>query len=83
MTTRTEPRFLESGYSSGRVECVEVAHMPADFRKSGHSGQDQDCVEVAELPCGPAVRGSRHPTAGHLPFPATEWTGFLSAALTR
>ena len=53
------------------------------FRKSSYSGQDQNCVEVAELPCGAAIRDSKHPDAGHLPFPATEWTGFLCAALTR
>lgn len=51
------------------------------FRKSSYSGQDQNCVEVANLPHGATIRDSKHPEAGHLPFPATEWTGFLSAAL--
>ncbi|OOC54860.1 MULTISPECIES: DUF397 domain-containing protein [Nocardiopsis] len=82
MTTRTEPRFFKSSYSSDRVECVEVAHIPATFRKSSHSAQNQNCVEVGDLPCGAAIRDSKHPDAGHLPFPATEWTGFLSAALS-
>lgn len=52
-------------------------------QKSSHSGQDQDCVEVADLPRGAAVRDSKNPTKGHLPFPSSEWAGFLAAALTR
>ncbi|MFL1379382.1 DUF397 domain-containing protein [Nocardiopsis protaetiae] len=61
--------FFKSSYSSDRVNCVEVAHIPASFHSSSDSGA--------------AIRDSKHPTAGHLPFPATEWTGFLSAALSR
>lgn len=83
MTARTELRFFKSSYSSDRVECVEVAHIPAAFRKSSYSAQGQECVEVADLPCGAAIRDSKHPDAGHLPFPAAEWAGFLSAALSR
>ncbi|MEU1899141.1 DUF397 domain-containing protein [Nocardiopsis dassonvillei] len=75
--------FFKSSYSSDRVNCVEVAHIPTGFRKSSYSGAGQNCVEVADLPCGAAVRDSKHPDAGHLPFPATEWSGFLSAALSR
>ncbi|WP_017603600.1 DUF397 domain-containing protein [Nocardiopsis alkaliphila] len=81
MTDRTELRFFKSSYSSDRVECVEVAHIPTGFRKSSYSGAGQDCVEVAELPCGAAIRDSKHPDAGHFPFPASEWTGFLKSAL--
>ena len=52
-------------------------------RPKHHSRAGENCVEVAELPCGAAIRGSKHPAAGHLPpFPATEWTCFLSNALT-
>ncbi|MEU3307134.1 DUF397 domain-containing protein [Nocardiopsis sp. NPDC055551] len=83
MTTRAGLRFFKSSYSSDRVECVEVAHIPTNFQKSSYSGHAQNCVEVAELPCGAAIRDSRHPTAGYLPFPAPEWTGFLSSALSR
>ncbi|WP_444962840.1 DUF397 domain-containing protein [Nocardiopsis sp. M1B1] len=54
-----------------------------NFRKSSYSGHAQNCVEIADLPCGAAIRDSKHPDAGHLPFPATEWSGFLSAALSR
>ena len=75
-------KFHKSSYSGHAQNCVEVAQVPG-FRKSSHSGHGQDCVEVAELPCGAAIRDSKHPTSGHLPFPAPEWTGFLSAALTR
>jgi hypothetical protein len=61
------------------------------FRKSSYSGAGQNCVEVAQLSAsfptssdsGAAIRDSKHPDAGHLPFPAAEWTGFLSAALSR
>ncbi|SIO90578.1 DUF397 domain-containing protein [Nocardiopsis sp. JB363] len=74
--------WLKSSYSGETGgNCVEVAHILANFRKSTYSGHGQDCVEVAELPCGAAIRDSKHPTSGHLPFPAPEWTGFLSAAL--
>ncbi|ADH68902.1 DUF397 domain-containing protein [Nocardiopsis dassonvillei] len=73
-------KFRKSSYSAQNQNCVEVAHIPAGFRKSTHSGRDQDCVEVADLPCGAAVRDSKHPGAGHLPFPAAEWSGFLRTA---
>lgn len=80
----TTLRFYKSSYSGAGENCIEVAHIPTSFRKSSHSGASENCVEVAELPCGAAIRGSKHPAAGHLPpFPATEWTGFLSTALTR
>ncbi len=52
------------------------------FRKSSYSGHGQNCVEVADLPCGAAVRDSKHPTHGHLPFPAAEWDAFLTSART-
>ena len=52
-----------------------------EFFKSSYSSDRVNCVEVAELPWGAAIRDSKHPEAGHLPFPATEWTGFLSSAL--
>ncbi|MFE6385135.1 DUF397 domain-containing protein [Nocardiopsis dassonvillei] len=48
------------------------------FRKSSYSGQAPNCVEVADLPHGTAVRDSKHPTHGHLPFPAAEWNAFLT-----
>ena len=76
-------RFKKSSYSGAGEDCVEVAHIPTDFRKSTHSGASEDCVEIAELPCGAAIRDSKHPDSGHLPFPSAEWAGFLSAALSR
>ncbi|WDZ92688.1 DUF397 domain-containing protein [Nocardiopsis sp. HUAS JQ3] len=77
--------FRKSSYNGETGgNCVEVAHLPTDFRKSSYSGQTGgNCVEVADLPCGAAIRDSKHPDAGHLPFPATEWTGFLNAALSQ
>ncbi|MEU0491461.1 DUF397 domain-containing protein [Nocardiopsis sp. NPDC006139] len=69
--------WRKSSYSGVNGNCVEVAHLPANFRKSSYSAQDQNCVEIADLPCGAAVRDSKHPTAGHLPFPSPEWTAFL------
>ncbi|GAB2500745.1 DUF397 domain-containing protein [Nocardiopsis aegyptia] len=53
------------------------------FRKSSYSGAGENCVEVADLPCGAAVRDSKAPERGHLPFPAAEWDAFLHAALTQ
>lgn len=73
--------FQKSSYSAQDVNCVEVAQIPTAFRKSTHSAQDQDCVEVGSLPCGAAMRDSKHPDAGHLPFPADEWSTFLTTAL--
>ncbi|WP_017581836.1 DUF397 domain-containing protein [Nocardiopsis valliformis] len=75
--------FRKSSYSGASQNCVEVAHIPARFRKSSYSGTGEDCVEVAELPCGAAVRDSKHPEAGHIPFAAFEWAGFLRTALSR
>src|SRR5699024_832181 len=71
----------KSSYSAQRQECVEIAHIPASFRKSSYSGRGQDCVEIGSAPYGAAIRDSKHPDAGHLPFPASEWTSFLSSAL--
>ncbi|WP_087100940.1 DUF397 domain-containing protein [Nocardiopsis sp. JB363] len=81
MPTNDGLTFFKSSYSGDRAECVEVAHIPTGFRKSSYSAQDVNCVEVAELPCGAAIRDSKHPDAGHFPFPASEWTGFLRSAL--
>lgn len=51
------------------------------FKKSSYSSaQSQNCVEVAGLPRGAAVRDSKNPAKGHLPFPAAEWDAFLSVA---
>ncbi len=80
MSSPTRMIFFKSSYSGNRAECVEVAHIPAAFRKSSYSGVNGDCVEVADLPCGAAVRDSKHPDRGHLPFPAAEWDAFLTAA---
>ncbi|WP_017604994.1 DUF397 domain-containing protein [Nocardiopsis alkaliphila] len=50
------------------------------FKKSSYSGQEPNCVEVADLPLGAAIRDSKHPDRGHLPFPAAEWDAFLASA---
>jgi hypothetical protein len=52
------------------------------FRKSSYSGAGENCIEVADLPCGAAVRDSKNPATGHLPFPSTEWDAFLTIART-
>ena len=73
--------FWKSSYSTAQSQnCVEVAHIPAAFRKSSYTGVNNNCVEVADLPCGAAVRDSKHPDRGHLPFPAAEWGAFLTTA---
>ena len=72
--------FHKSSYSGQEPNCVEVAHIPANFRKSSYSGHGQNCVEVADLPCGAALRDSKNPERGHLPFPASEWDAFLTLA---
>lgn len=72
--------WRKSSYSGVNNNCVEVAHIPATFRKSSYSGQEPNCIEVADFPLGAAVRDSKHPTHGHLPFPSVEWSAFLSTA---
>lgn len=74
--------FRKSSYSGQSQNCVEVAHIPTSFRKSSYSGNRAECVEVADLPCGAAVRDSKNPAKGHLPFPAAEWDAFLTLART-
>jgi hypothetical protein len=78
--TANELEFRKSSYSAQGQECVEVAQIPASFQKSSYSGVNGDSVEVADLPCGAAVRDSKHPANGHLPFPSPEWTAFLHSA---
>ncbi|WP_081748826.1 DUF397 domain-containing protein [Nocardiopsis sp. CNT312] len=56
-------------------------HEELNFFKSSYSGNRAECIEAADLPCGATVRDSKPPDAGQLPFPATEWAGFLSATL--
>ncbi|MFI6577035.1 DUF397 domain-containing protein [Nocardiopsis sp. NPDC050513] len=73
-------KFSKSSYSGRDVNCVEVAHIPTNFRKSSYSGQGVNCVEVGDLPSGAAIRDSKHPDAGYLPFSAAEWATFLRAA---
>lgn len=73
--------FHKSSYSGRDQDCVEVAQFPSTFAKSSYSGHAQNCVEVGALPCGAAIRDSKHPDAGHLPFPTSEWTSFLKTAL--
>ncbi|MFC7326612.1 DUF397 domain-containing protein [Marinactinospora rubrisoli] len=70
--------FRKSSYSNRNQNCVEVA-----FRKSSYSNRSQNCLEVADLPTGhSAIRDSKHPHAGHLAFPAAEWSAFI-ATITR
>lgn len=77
----TELEFRKSSYSGHAQDCVEVAQIPTTLRKSTHSAQDQNCVEVGSPPCGAAIRDSKHPGAGHLPFPKNEWASFLTSTL--
>ncbi|WP_373295699.1 DUF397 domain-containing protein [Nocardiopsis kunsanensis] len=74
--------WCKSSYSDQGQNCIEVAHIPASFRKSSYSGVNGNCVEVADFPCGAAVRDSKNPAKGHLPFPAAEWDAFLTLART-
>lgn len=47
------------------------------FRTSSYSDR-VNCVEVADAPGATAVRDSQHRKLGHLEFPTSEWTAFLS-----
>ncbi|GAB3723347.1 DUF397 domain-containing protein [Nocardiopsis nanhaiensis] len=68
--------FRKSSYSGRDQDCVEVAQIPTTFRKSSRSA-----IEIGSLPHGAAIRDSKHPDAGHLPFPSGEWSTFLTTAL--
>ena len=72
--------FRKSSYSGRDVNCVEVAPLPSNFRKSSYSGHAQNCVEIGSLPRGAAIRDSKRPDAGFLPFPSAEWSSFLGSA---
>ncbi|MDT0305046.1 DUF397 domain-containing protein [Streptomonospora wellingtoniae] len=47
------------------------------FRKSSYSATRNDCVEVADFAGGSAVRDTKDREAGHLEFPAAEWSAFV------
>lgn len=83
MTERSPELVWRKSSYSGETggNCVEVAQFPSTFAKRNYSGHGQDCVEVSALSYGAAIRDSKHPDAGHLPFPASEWRSFLSSAL--
>lgn len=75
-----ELTFNKASHSGSGDNCVEVAR----FRKSSYStGRGQDCVEVAGLPTGVAVRDTQNREAGHLSFPALEWSALLKAEAAR
>lgn len=71
--------FHKSSYSSSGDNCVQVAHATPSFRTSTYSTGGDNCVEVADLPTGAAVRDSKHPELGFLPFAAPEWASFAHA----
>ncbi|KIH97867.1 hypothetical protein LP52_17495 [Streptomonospora alba] len=48
-----------------------------EFRTSSYSDR-VNCVEVADTPGATAVRDSQHRKLGHLEFPTSEWTAFVS-----
>lgn len=52
--------------------------MP-EFRKSSYSQNSNACVEVADTSGVHLVRDTQHREAGHLDFPAAEWSAFLDA----
>lgn len=71
------PAFRKSSYSSSYGNCVEVAEVAPAFRKASYSTSYDNCVEVSNLSAGAAVRDSKYPELGHIPFPAAEWAAFL------
>ncbi|WP_028649194.1 DUF397 domain-containing protein [Nocardiopsis sp. CNT312] len=66
------------------TESQDSTSFQLTWHRSSYSADTGgNCVEVADLPCGAAVRDSKHPEAGHLPFPAAEWASFLFSTLLR
>ncbi|XKK41707.1 DUF397 domain-containing protein [Nocardiopsis sp. ARC36] len=58
---------------------MHLTHNPLEleFRKSSYSTTAQECVEVADIPGAAAVRDTQNRAAGHLTFPAAEWSSLL------
>lgn len=71
--------WYKSSYSGGDNNCVEAAHLPADFRTSSYSVEQGACVEVAEGPVT-GVRDTQSRELGALFFDAGEWQAFLCTA---
>lgn len=59
--------------------CVEAVR----FRTNSYGDPYADGVEAAGPPRGAAVRDSRHPGAGRLPFSAAVWDAFPALARSR
>lgn len=59
---------------------MQLIQTGLKFRKSSYSSTAQECVEVADLPGAAAVRDTRYREAGHLLFPAAEWSALLESA---
>ncbi|MET9794562.1 DUF397 domain-containing protein [Nocardiopsis alba] len=55
----------------------ETTH-PLNFRKSSYSGGNGNCVEVGDFPGESRVRDTQNRGDGHLAFPTSEWSAFLS-----
>lgn len=70
----------KSTYSASQGDCVEVAHVPTDFRKSSYSGANGNCVEVADAPGFSAIRDTQNRDLSTLAFDSTEWRTFLHTA---
>lgn len=80
-TVTNQMKWRTTSYNGLDAEDTETTSA-LKFRKSSYTGVNNNCVEVAGLPCGAAVRDSKNPAKGHLPFPAAEWDAFLTLART-
>lgn len=72
--------WCKSSYSQGEAACVEIAHVPTNFRKSTYSADQTACVEVADTPAFSAVRDTQNRDLGALAYGSAEWHAFLGAA---
>lgn len=68
--------WFKSSYSGGDNDCVEAAHLPADFHKSSYSVEQGACVEITEGPIT-GVRDTKRRELGALFFGSGEWQAFL------
>lgn len=57
------------------IDEAALLHITPELRD-----QLEYLVEVADSPAGTAVRDSRHPAAGQLIFPPTEWDSLIKVA---
>lgn len=72
-------QWFKSSYSGGDNDCVEVAHLPADYHKPGYSQVGAGSIEVVEGSVS-GIRDTKRRDLGALFFGPDEWQAFIGTA---